>query len=206
MVWRIVLVTGCLATTAAAQAPESATARTEKRLAELLTPGVRAADAPAHHGPAPRLSGRPAPPLEAPLPRANVAPPALPAVPAKAIAPRPAHEDVPLVRSFGAPQLPQAIEFATGPLLRLWSEPVNEPLPVPILGTGVRDRAALGDPSLEASVAATQTAVSVTRTQPVPFQPHNLPNPFEHAEAVRVRTPHAELPTPALTPRPLAIR
>jgi hypothetical protein len=74
---------------------------------------------------------------------------------------------------------------------------------LPILSTGVRDRASLGDISLEASVAAAQAKLTPARSQTVPFQPQNLPDPFENSRAVRFRTPPDELAQPPLSLQPL---
>jgi hypothetical protein len=186
---------------ALAQAP-SATEQAQKRLETLLQPGHAAE-------PAPSPTARPAlrsPALpEAPLPRANLAPP-LARPQGKPASPRPPREDAPLAHSFARPQPPQAVELAADPLVRLWGPDVQTPLPLPILGAAVRDRASLADPSLEASALATQGPVAVRRAEPVPFQPMNLPNPFEHAEAVRLRQPVEEQPAPPLTARPLSAR
>jgi hypothetical protein len=175
-------------------AQPSATEQAQQRLQALVQPGRPSEEPRSGNSPA-RMTTQPLRLPEAPLPKANPAPPALPRPAAKVSSPRPPREDSPLAHSFGQPEPPQVMQLPSEPLVRLWQPDVQEPVPLPILGTAVRDRASLADPSLEASVAATQRPVAVSRVQPVPFQPMNLPNPFEHAEAVRLqRTFEERLP------------
>ena len=91
-----------------------------------------------------------------------------------------------------------------GPLLRLPSVNVEQPIPVPILAKPQRDRASLADPTLEVSVAAALTPLTPRRAGPVPFVPINLPDPFEHGHAIRLRNPPDEAPLPQIAPRPQA--
>ena len=52
------------------------------------------------------------------------------------------------------------------------------------------------------SVAAALAQVTTSRDAPVAFMPINLPEPFEHSQAVRLRYTPEELPTPPpITPR-----
>lgn len=182
-----------------AQAPTPALTRVEQRLAELLEPRGKASSETPAPNPPPRKPVLALDRPELPLQSAAVLPPAPPKPEGKPVRPRTLPEDAPLVRNFSQPEAPPAVQMPVGPLVRLWSNDVNEPLPLPILGTGVRDRASLADPSLEASVAAAQAKLSPVRTQMVPFQPHNLPDPFEHSHAVRLRNPPEELAAPPLT-------
>lgn len=193
-----------IAQSLAAQDPLPARAKVEQRLAELLLPGSKgngptpASSLPPRKGPA--QVERP----ELPLASGPVLPPAPPKPVAKTARPRTPPEDLPLVRSFTQPEAPEAVAMPTEPLVRLWSWDVNEPTPLPVLGTGLRDRASLDDPSFSASVAATLARHKPERTQPVPFQAHNLPDPFEHTQAVRLRMPPDELPDPPLNVSPIA--
>ena len=185
----------------APQAPSSAVDRAARRLSALLEPGAG--------GKGPWLiretateKSRGVPMASLPLSKAESPAPALPPPPRK----RPelrgvAEESPPLVGSFwrGA-TLPVAIP--SSPLVRLWSWDSDGPLPLPLSVKAAADRASLADPSLEASVAAAAGKVAVSRVQPTPFQPMNLPNPFEHAEAVRQRQPVEEQAMPPLTTRP----
>ncbi len=186
-----------------AQAPSPARAKVEARLAQLLEPGAKA-DGPTLPSELPPR--KPVASVERPeLPQKSTAvpPPAPPKPGPKSVRPRSAAEDIPLVRNFSQPEAPQAVQMPEAALIRLWSPDVNEPVPLPILGTDVKDRASLADPSLEASVAAAQAKLNPVRTQPVPFQAMNLPDPFENAQAVRLRNPPEESPEPPLTLRPL---
>ena len=175
----------------------------EQRLSELLTPGSKASGDSLPHNAPPRKFVPAVEKPELPLKSASILPPAPPKPPGKTVQPRHLHEETPLVRVFNEPQPPQEIAMATTPLIRLLSVDVNEALPLPILGPAVSDRASLGDPSLEASVAAAQAKLSPARSQPAPFQAQNLPDPFENSQAVRLRNPPDELPEPPLSIRPL---
>jgi hypothetical protein len=186
----------------AAQPPAAALDKAAQRLAALLQPSDLKDDG-ATPRPAPRAAPRLLPHAEASLPKADLLPPALPRAPGKAPQPRAVQDAMPFARSFGRPGSAETVELPQAPLVRLWSWDSETPIPVPILGTAARERASLADPSLEASVLATQTPVQLDRAAPVSFQSMNLPNPFEHAEAVRLRTPLEEQAAPILTPRPL---
>lgn len=173
-----------------------------RRLAEYLPPEL-ASIKPAVRKPlalpGPRFLEKPEAPLEMP-PLAPIRP-ALPSRPPA----KPANpvEEAPLDKTFALPQLPEAIEFPTSPLARIAGPNAEAPLPLPILAQPNRDRAALGDPSLDHSIATALSAPMPVRTQPVPFAPMNLPNPFEHHGPARLRTTPPEDTTPPLvTPRP----
>ena len=194
----ILILAGCVLT-----APVSAQGRADERMRELLAPrGLNGGRFDAPQGPS-RFVPLSLPLPGALLPKADAPPRALPKPSAKPIQPRPASEDVPLVRSFASPEPPQPLTLPAHPPVRLWSRDSEAPLPLPILAAAGRDRASLDDPTLGASVAAAQAQVNAGRSQPVPFEPHNLPNPFEHAEAMRLRQPVAESPMPSLMLKPL---
>jgi hypothetical protein len=186
-----------------AQAPKTAREKVEQRLADLLTPGGIVSELAAAPNPPPRKPSRVSDKPEVPLTSVTILPPAPPKPEAKPVRPRTLPEETPLVRTFNQPEAPQEISLPAQSLVRLWSWNVHEPLPLPLLGTGVRDRASLADPSLDASVAATQAKLEPARSQPAPFQAANLPDPFEHAQAIRLRTPLDELPAPPVTINPL---
>lgn len=188
---------------AVAQTSPPALTKVQQRLIELLTPGAKAPIAALPSGLPPRVTPRSLENPNVPLTSTELPPPAPPKLSGKPVQPRALPEDTPLVRNFNQPDSPQAVALPSEPLLRLWSPDVNEPLPLPILGSQVRDRASLADPSLEASVAASQAKLNPARTDPVPFQPQNLPDPFEHHQAVRLRNPPDEAPQPPLSLRPL---
>ncbi|MCI0680743.1 MAG: hypothetical protein L0Y71_01450 [Gemmataceae bacterium] len=186
-----------------AQAPQSAREKVEQRLADLLAPRGVVEAPPAAPNPPPR---KPSPALdqpEVPLASATILPPAPPKPEAKLVLPRMLPEDTPFVRTFNEPAPPETVSLPVQPLIRLWSWHVNDPLPLPILATAVRDRASLADPSLDASIAAAKAKIEPVRKQPVPFQAANLPDPFEHANTIRLRNPLDENPAPPLSVNPL---
>jgi len=86
--------------------------------------------------------------------------------------------------------------------VRLAPTDMNQPRGLPILAQPLKDRAPLVDPSLETSMAAALAKITLHRAAPAPFQPINRPDPFEHSQAIRLRHPPEELPTPPpITPR-----
>jgi hypothetical protein len=95
--------------------------------------------------------------------------------------------------SFG-----QAVAPPKGKLVKPISIDVQKPAPLPTLGAYVRDRVSVADPSAEISARSILKRQNPARLNPVPFAPANLPDPFEHAEAVRLRTPWPESPEPPL--------
>lgn len=112
-------------------------------------------------------------------------------------------EATPLLGYRKDPLLPFAVELPAGYLVRLPSPDVNQPLPLPILAQPHRDRGSLANPSYDASLLAALAQVQALRLLQVPFVPLNLPDPFEHSQAVRLRFPPDEDPQPApVTPRP----
>lgn len=103
------------------------------------------------------------------------------------------------------PLLRGRIEVAQLPVMKLpanpkvaWSSPdINEPIPLPILARPVVDRASLDDPSGDASQAAALASSVPDRTTPAPFLRLTLPDPFEHRNTIRLRTPSPEINLPA---------
>ena len=98
------------------------------------------------------------------------------------------------------PKVPKDVALPTKPLIRLPSVDVSTPLPIPILATPVKDRASLGDPAFDASLAAALKRLKPSRDRPVPFEPLNLPDPFEHVRTGQLRNPPAEDPMPPAIP------
>jgi hypothetical protein len=175
--------------------------KVEKRLAELLQPGVGKAvpfaGKPIARGglwwlenpqaPLPLFQGRPL--RVAPAPLGGAKPDHLP-------------ESMPMVRYWAEPSAPFGVELPAGYLVRLPTVDVNQPTPLPILSVPSRDKAALADPTYESSVSAALARVEAIRLAMVPFKPVNLPDPFENSQAIRLRNPLDEDPSPALvTPR-----
>jgi hypothetical protein len=177
-----------------------------KLVARLLEPtdAVLAAEARRARGPrdlpaAPSLEAPqlPLPPYTGELPR-------LPA-PSGGASPRPGSlgEGTPLDRYRADPPPPAAPQLPAAGLVRLPSPDLNRPVPLPILAGPVTDRAPLTDPTPDVSLAAVLAEPVPVRTTPAPFVRLNLPDPFEHAQAARLRTPPEEDPHPPVTfPQP----
>ena len=128
-------------------------------------------------------------------------PPATPRT--TSLRPGPLPEGLPLARYRDDPPAPRREELPSFGLIRLPSPDVNTPMPLPILALPATDRAPLGDPTPEVSLAAVLAQPVPVRTTQAPFVRLNLPDPFEHAQAVRLRTPPPEDPMPPVTvPRP----
>jgi hypothetical protein len=177
-----------------------ATERAEKRLAELLRPGVRFDSTGLRtrplRWPIPHALEQPAVPLS--LYRGM--PPHIELAEGKPTLPRPLAEGQPLVSYVEQPQPPKRVELPTGPLLRLLSTDAREPLPLPILARPQKDRASLADPTLEASIAAALKPLTPARDKPLPFTPVNLPDPFEYIPAGQLRNPPEESVMPPYIP------
>jgi hypothetical protein len=115
----------------------------------------------------------------------------------KPIRPHAVPEDVPLYGKRTSPRLPGDIQLPAAALVQ-WPSPNADELPsLPTLAQQQPDRASLADPTGEASTAVALEAAIPLRTSPAPFVRVNLPDPFEHRETVRLRTPPPEDPTPA---------
>lgn len=106
--------------------------------------------------------------------------------------PRALGEDAPLTAYRDDPLPPARRELASGARVSLASASVNVPVPLEFLGVLQFDRVPLDDPSTEASQQAVLAAGAPARTETVPFVPINLPDPFQNANTVRLRTPPKE--------------
>ncbi|MCI0642475.1 MAG: hypothetical protein L0Y72_03315 [Gemmataceae bacterium] len=180
-----------------AQEPKpTAQQKAARRLADLLQPLAERNALSMMTGPMARLSPRDLDHPELAPPPLALVPPLLPAAPLSTVQPRHLVEGLPLAHFLASPLPPAPIELALLPLVRLPAQGAPEPLP--ILAQPARDRASLGDATFEFSVAAALGAVQVRRAGPLPFAPFNLPDPFEHSQAVRLRIEVAEQPLPAL--------
>jgi hypothetical protein len=124
-------------------------------------------------------------------------PPRLTTKTAKPIRPHALPENTPLYGKRTSPRLPANIHLPAGELVYWPSSNSDEPPTLPTLAERQPDRAALGDPTAESSMAAALQAVIPLRTSLTPFVRLNLPDPFEHRAAARLRTPPPEDPTPA---------
>jgi len=112
------------------------------------------------------------------------------------VRPRALAEGPPLDRYRADPTPPRRQEFATAGPIALPSPDLHQPVPLPILGRPHPDRAPLTDPTADVSVAAALAAPVPIRTNPAPFVRLNRPEPFEHAQTARLRTPLEEEPVP----------
>ena len=133
-------------------------------------------------------------------PRARLEPPAppepagRPTRPYLYAEPTPLSEIIVFVVDVPAKKLP------AGELVKQWAPSATQPPPLPTFGIYLKDRTSLADPSLEASTGMTRAPQSPARIGEVPFQPWNLPDPFENGTAVRLRDPWAENPLPPFFP------
>ncbi len=191
--------------TPAVQAPQAPAAapspgdRGTKLVAELLKPSEEAFGL---KGRAPqRKSGLasledplvPLPPLSGGTPR----PPESSA--GKALRPGPVAEELPLSRYRNDPNAPHRPELPSLGTVRLPPIDLDAPVPLPILAVPQPDRAALTDPAPGLSAAAVLAEAIPLRTAPAPFVRLNLPDPFEHSQAIRLRNLFEEEPTPPIT-------
>lgn len=136
--------------------------------------------------PPPREVAFPAVSLPLPMNAAKPVPP--PAGKSAVLQPRTLPEDAPLARQSNSPIVPALRELETGARVKVLARDGNEPVALTILGLALPDRVPLDDPTLEASVAIALAQAPPARTEPVPFSPMNLPDPFANAQTVKLRT------------------
>ena len=74
---------------------------------------------------------------------------------------------------------PQTPALPDSGRIRVPSPDVNQPIPLPILAQPVSDRAALDDPTLDASTVAALAAPIPPRTGKAPFLKQTLPDPYD---------------------------
>ncbi len=116
----------------------------------------------------------------------------------KPFQPGPLPAELPLSRYRDNPSPPRREELPSLGLVHLPSADVNRPVALPTLARPQPDRAPLTDPAADVSVAAVLAAPVPVREAPAPFVRLNLPDPFEHAQAVRLHAPPDEDPAPPL--------
>jgi len=85
--------------------------------------------------------------------------------------------------------IPPMPSFSVGERLRVPSSDVDKPVDLPPTAQPLADRASLADPTLPASREAVLSATMPGRKGPAPFLRFTLPDPFEHRDTVRLRTP-----------------
>ena len=172
----------------------------EKRLDTLLQPNGKVEGGGLRATPLPWRGPAKIEQPELPLPKFQGTPPPLPVAKRKPAVPRPLPEGTPLADYRAIPPVPRPVTMPEEPLVRLVGPDANAPLELPILARPQADRAALGDVTLEASVAAALAPQSPARLGKTPFAPLNLPDPFEHARAVRLPNPPPEDSQPPVIP------
>jgi hypothetical protein len=129
-----------------------------------------------------------------PVPSGSLSlPPGQPRAP---LQPRHLVEESPLTATRLKPTLPDSQPLTTGALVRTASPPIDRPVGVPYLGTGVADRASLDDPTKEASLDSALNGAVPARPGPAPFVRPSSPDPFENRDTVKIRTPPGEDGTP----------
>jgi hypothetical protein len=179
---------------------DSPSEKIAKRIEELLRPGNKAAAAPGS-GP---VSWRAAKAVEEqpPLPPTvfKGTPPPPSSLSGKPAVPPAVPEASPPIGDGKLPALAQPIKLPTHPLVALPAIDVDSPLPLPILARPKPDRATLDDVTLETSQAAALHPLRPRRTQPVPFAPLNLPDPFENVRDGGLRNPLEESDQPPAIP------
>lgn len=125
-------------------------------------------------------------------------PPLVPLPTRAAVKPASPTEPSPLTASYTTPIVPQAVVLNAGLLARQQAFELKTADPVPYLGLYVKDRISVTDPSMEISAQGILTPQNPERLAPAPFTPLNLPDPFEHATVVRLRTAWTEAAEPPL--------
>lgn len=190
------------ATLAQEKVNPTASEKAARRLAELMVPGA-GASAPFASVPKPRNPTWWIEHPQMPLPVFQGAPPRFVLPPKPTTALPHLSEGMPLARIHSDPVLPAAVVLPSDALIRISTIDVNQPLPLPILARPEREPGSLSDPSYDTSLALALTRVEAARLAPVPFTPVNLPDPFEHGHAVRLRYVVDEEPQPVVViPRP----
>ena len=138
-----------------------------------------------------------------PFASAAEAPPLLPIAKLRDVRPSPLPDRVPFDLAAAVPALPDRPAFHSGSLTRQASRDPNLPADLPILSPRpVPDRAPLDDPTTEFTAQSAISASLPLRTEPAAFIRFNLPDPFEHSEAARPRTPVVENPNRAIAAPP----
>jgi hypothetical protein len=153
-------------------------------------------------GPAVRKERQLPPFLESPSPTGPDVAGSLPRLPIterKIVRPSSLPDRVPSDLGTVVPQLPPRPDFATGPLARQESRDISKPADLPILSPRpVPDRAPLTDPTIEFTAQSVISQKLPLRTEPTGFIRLNIPDPFEHAEDAKPRTPIVENPNRSL--------
>ena len=169
---------------------------------ELLgPPGRLTSDAETMPGPTPQpIAGEVAHP-ELPLAKGQADLPRRPLLSRGALLqPMSPLEQWPLSNNRADPKPTSRQEMRGGAPVRVPSRDVSLPPALPILGVLTVDRASLDDPTTEESSRAALAATPPARTNPAPFVPRNLPDPFENSQTIKLRNSPAEEPAPSSGP------
>jgi hypothetical protein len=144
--------------------------------------------------PPPSAVARPSVPLpdnQSVLPRRSVE------AAAPAVRPHMLAEGLPLSSYHADPRPPVSLDLPAGAPVRLTSRDVNRPVSLPILAQPGVDRVPLDDPTVEDSLRAVLAATPPVRTTPAPFGRQQLPDPFENAQTVKLKTLPPEETSPS---------
>jgi hypothetical protein len=179
---------------------QPAAEKVQKRLTELLAPGSATTASAFTERPVTWKGSKAVEQPVSPIQPYAGLPVRLPKAQGKEVRPHSVPEAQPLLSYREEPKTPQEIELPTSPLLRLTSLDVQTALPIPILAQPQKDRASLGDPAVEASLAAALAPFTPVRDRPIPFQALNLPDPFEHIRTGQLRNPPEENGMPPAIP------
>ncbi|MBI1913645.1 MAG: hypothetical protein HYS12_02650 [Planctomycetes bacterium] len=98
--------------------------------------------------------------------------------------------------------IPPPPSFLVGERLRVPSADGEKPVDLPPTAQPLPDRAPVADPTQSASREAVLSATMPARKSPAPFLRFLLPDPFEHRETVRLRTPLGTEQVPILFSAP----
>jgi hypothetical protein len=104
----------------------------------------------------------------------------------------PGQAELPPPLDTADPKAPAPRKLPEARRIRLPAVDVDDPLPLPVLGQALPDRAPLTDPTADISRKAAVAASVAARATPFPFLRINLPDPFEHKQVIRLRKPPAE--------------
>src|SRR5262245_20640759 len=167
-----------------------------KTLAPVAPPPMPAA------APAASRERRLAPIHEVPLPTRPAAvdsAPRLPIAAGKEMRPVPLPERVPQTLGGMIPDLPARSELPAGIIVRQQGPDISKPADLPILSARpIADRAPLADPTLDFTAQSVVSPSLPLRTTPAGFIRVTVPDPFEHADAAKPRTPVVEDPNRSL--------
>jgi hypothetical protein len=114
----------------------------------------------------------------------------------KPLRPRHLADEMPLARVRGDYRLPAPVDLPVAALARQPAPDVEKPPPLPILAGPQPDRAALADPTAQASLEAALAGQAPLRTTPAPFDRPDVPDPIEGRHTVRLAEAPAEAPLP----------